>query len=341
LVLATAVSGPVLSHAAMAYFPGQFFDTRLREPLQRAVMASWPGPTELMRLWRDGELSEQERAALLVGGAVFHDPSMLPAYREAAISQSQVLRRAAAYGYRDLLADRLPNVAVIIDDTSAQRLADEMLWVSRTLRAQSLVELWLQSALIHEGASLPGWRGVTLDRSPYDCFTAVERLIGVEDLDLLVRAFELSTDQASRLALLRLIESVTLSRFIIMPTDPKTGWGMQVFDNGLEALENNIRIWRSAGCEVDGLQVLKRNLRGLGLEVADPLAAQSCRLWIGILDRGDPRWWMIAARQLYACGGPWYELSALKPDTDRNRAEHASLAAWFAPLRPKGKPPIR
>ena len=34
--------------------------------------------------------------------------------------------------------------------------------VTKTLRARSLVEFWLQAALAAEGGSMPGWRGVVL-----------------------------------------------------------------------------------------------------------------------------------------------------------------------------------
>ena len=210
VVLVAALSGFVVPAGVVTYFPGSFFDARVREPLQRQVIASWPSPTELVRLWRETELSEQQRVTILIGGAAYHDPVMLPLYREALASEAQILRQAAIYGYRDFLADRLPRVNATLDEQIVESHANEMRWMDRTLRSNSLLAMWLQSALVQERASLPGYLGVKLTRSPQDCFRAAERLVMVQSLDLLVTAFELSKDQANRIALTQLIETVSL-----------------------------------------------------------------------------------------------------------------------------------
>lgn len=333
VALATVLSGFVLPAEVVTYFPGSYFDARLREPLQRQVMAVWPGPTELVRQWREAELSEGQRVALLVGGAVYHDPVMLPLYREAMASESQILRQAAAYGYRDLIADRLPRVDVVIDDESARILGDEMRWMARTLQRAPLLAVWLQSALVQEGATLPGWQGVTLHRAPRECLRSAARLAGPGDLDLLVTAFELSSDMGNRIAILEIIEAVSLSRFIVMPTGNRAGWGMDVYKTAFQSLRVKIRRWRLHGCTVDGEAVLRENLRAQQIEIADPLGPEACGLWLVVLRKGSPRWWSLAAQRLYACGGPWYELSVLQPDTEQNRARRNRLANWYEPRR--------
>jgi len=50
-ILMAALGGSVLSVDAVADFPRGYFDTKVRQSFQRHVMASWPGPTELMRRW--------------------------------------------------------------------------------------------------------------------------------------------------------------------------------------------------------------------------------------------------------------------------------------------------
>lgn len=124
-------------------------------------MNSWPGPTELMRLWREGELTEEQRVALLLGGAAHHDPMMLPAYREALVSES---------------------------------------------------------------------------------------------------------------------------------------------------------------------------LKSIGALNPDPLGPDSIRLWLAVLEGENSRWWALAARRLYACGGPWVKLSALRPDSDHNQELRPQLIDWFKPF---------
>jgi hypothetical protein len=332
VVFVAALTGSVLSTGAVEYFPDSYFHSHVRERFQRQVKASWPGPTELMRLWRETELSGEQRVALLLGGAVYHDPVMLPAYREALRSDSQRLRQAAIYGYHDFLGDIPPNVKVTIDEQILNAYANEMRWMHQTLRRHSLLEMWLQSALVQEGGSLPGYVGVRLTRPAGECFRAAERLVDIGDLDLLVAAYELSQGRTNRIAILRLIETVSLSRFFIMPQGNKTGWNMAVIqESALQSLERNIRRWQRDGCVVDGDAVLRQNLRSRGAMVADPLDSEGCHLWLAVLRQEAPRWWPLAARRLYACGGPWVELSVLQSDSERNRDRRDELIKWYRP----------
>ena len=84
---------------------------------------------------------------------------------------------------------------------------------------------------------------------------------------------------------------------------------------------------------MDGEEVLLRNLKSLGSKYEDPLDSGACGLWLAVLEGDNSRWWMLAARRLYACGAPWYEFSALQPDSDRNRGLHKQLLGWYEPFR--------
>ena len=333
VILMAALSGSALSPRAVMDFPGGYFDSQVRENFQRYVMASWPGPTELMHLWRDGDLSEEQRVALLLGGAVYHDPAMLPAYREAIKSESQRLRQAAIYGFRDLIGDSPPNVNVTIDEIARLAIADEMRWVQRTLRRHSLLEMWLQSALVQEGASLPDYIGVKLDRPARYCFGAAERLFDVGDLDLLVTAYEQSQDRENRFALLKLIEAVSVSRFFIIPAGQNKGWGKWTIDEALRRLDGRVRQWRNSNCQLEEEAALHQNLRSLGAKNMDPLDPSSDRLWLALLDGTNSRWWALAARRLYASGGPWYELSVLRPHSKENERRRNELSYWYSAIK--------
>jgi hypothetical protein len=333
VVLAAALTSSVLSTDAVSYFPGDFYNSRARTALQRQVMASWPGPTELLRMWGDAELTEEQRVALLLGGANFRDPALMTAYREALQSKSQRLRRAAIYGYHDLLVDRPPNVDVTIDKPIVRAYAGEMRWMQRTLRRHSLLEMWLQSALVQEGGSLPGYVGVRLTRSARECFQAAERIVDVGDLELLVAAYDQARKFETRLEIIRLVEAVSMSRFIIKPKGDRAAWGSEVFRSAVQRFENRLRSWRGQSCRVDGEAVLLHNLRSLGSRYESPLDSDACGLWLAVLEGDNARWWMLAARRLYACGAPWYEFSALQPDSDRNRNLQKHLLAWYEPFR--------
>ncbi len=329
LVLMATLSGAALPTGAVQHFPSGYFDTRVYERFQRSVLASWPGPFELLRMWRDTELSEKERVALLVGGAAFHDPVLMPAYREALSSDSQLLRQAAIYGYRDLIADRRVSVDVAIDDRIAEAIGSEMRGMERVLKRHSLIEVWLQSLLAHEGMALPGYEGIRLKRPPTDCMKAVDRLADIGDLDLLVTAFELSSDTSNQIPILEIIDGLSLSRFISVPTGANPTWGAERYELGIEFFRTAAGKWRNNGCKIDGEKVLRRNLRSLGAEVDDPLSSEACMAWLGVLRGEVPKWWATAARRLYACGGPKYELSALNANSQGNRARRDRLVSWY------------
>jgi hypothetical protein len=333
VVLSAALTTSVLSTGAVSYFPGDFYNSRARTAFQRQVMASWPGPAELLRMWNDAELTEEQRVALLLGGSVYHDPILMTAYRQALESKSQRLRQAAIYGYHDLLADRLPNVEATIDRRIVAAYAGEMRWMQRTLGRHSLLEMWLQSALIQEGGSLPGYVGVRLTRSARECFQAAERIVDVGDLDLLVAAYDEARKFETRLQILRLVEAVSMSHFIIKPKGDRAAWGSEVFRTAIQRFESHLRSWRGQGCQVDGEAILLRNLRSLGSRYEAPLDSDACGLWLAVLEGDNARWWMLAARRLYACGAPWYEFSVLQPDSGRNRDLRNHLLAWYKPLR--------
>ena len=212
-----------------------------------------------------------------------------------------------------------------------------MRWVQRTLRRHSLLEMWLQSALVQEGASLPDYIGVKLDRPARYCFGAAERLFDVGDLDLLVTAYEQSQDRDNRFALLKLIEAVSVSRFFIIPTGQNKGWGKWTIDEALRRLDGRVRQWRNSSCQLEEESVLNQNLRSLGAKNQDPLGASSDRLWLALLDGTNSRWWALAARRLYASGGPWYELSVLRPESKDNQRRRNELSHWYSPITPTAR----
>lgn len=335
LLMVSMMATSAVSTEAVRWFPGGYFDTRVKSGFQAEVMESWPGPSQLLRLWNGETLDESERVSLLLGGAAFHDPVLLPAYREAVVWSSPRVRQAAVYGYRDLLGDGLPDVGGGVSDEAAALLAEEMDWIMRTLSRRSLVELWLQALLAREDLGLPGWRGVTLERDSAVSFHALERVICVEDLDLLLVAYDISQDFATRVNLLKLVEAITLGRFIIMPEGAKEGWGRQVFVTAMGGLEGARRQWSAASCVVDGDAVLEMNLKAMGVTGTDTRSEEGCQVWVNVLERGFPRWWLLASRRLYECGGPWLEMSALSPDSPRDREHRSRLLEWFKPLRPQ------
>jgi hypothetical protein len=328
ILIHAMVSASVVSSDAVRYFPGSYFDSREKLELQRRAMDRWPGPSGLIELWSSDELDEEDRVALLLGAAAHHDPRLLRMYRAAVTSDSQRLRQAGAYGYHDLLADRLPDVSRGVDDAASETLSAEIRAVYWTLRRSSLVEMWLQALLANEGLGLPGYRGVVPERSPGRCLRAVDRLMASEDLQLLVTAYQISRELDHRIGLMRLIEGLSLSRLVVKPKGERQAWGPEIYESALRDLDARIERWTNRRCRVSFRRVVSANLAALGAVGVDPLHPDSCYVWGQILLTGEPEWWAIAARRLYACGGRYSELSVLRASSPENRERRDSLVKW-------------
>ena len=329
----TAIAAQLLSAAALLSapelqrFPGSYFDTAGRVALQARAMESWPGPQQLIEMWRTEDLAVDQRAAILIGGAAHHDPAMLPLYSETLRSPARWLRKAAAYGFHDLIGDRLPDVSGNINDRQGAKLAGEVDAIVRTLANQTLVEMWLRALLLNERRSLPGLSGIAPRRPPQDCLQAIDRLMTIDDLGRLVQTYELSSDTATRIALLRLIEGLTLSRFV--PRSRSKGWGSDLYDRAMARLGDSLARWRQEGCDVDVDRVLSDNLAAMGVPVDDVRSAAACETWLNVLRGGDPGWWKVASQQLYRCGGPWAEISVLNAQNAGARARRDELLRWY------------
>lgn len=324
-----AVASATLVAPEVSHFPGSFFDSVARANFQSRVMESWPGPSGLLEIWRTDELEVEQRAAILLGGAVYHDPALLPIYREAIESPKYRIRQAAAYGYHDLIGDQPPDVSAGVGTRAGQRLGREMLAIQRTLTRQTLVELWLQGLLRNERHGLPSFFGVAPQRSALTCLLAIDRVMTVDDLDRLVEAYQLSEDRANRIALMRLIEGLTLSRFVPRASSSQRAWGPEVYDRALDSLDSAIESWPRSGCRIDVDGVLLASLAAMGVRIEDERSAAACQVWQWVLRGGDPGWWGLAARRLYQCGGPWREISVLRAESEGAREQRKFLLRWY------------
>ncbi|MGD8440737.1 MAG: hypothetical protein PVG53_09390, partial [Holophagae bacterium] len=317
----------------VGHFPGSFFDTRAKQPLQRRAMESWPGPAQLVERWRTGELNRKEQMAVLLGASASHDPQLLPVYRDAIESDDARLRMAAAYGYRELIADGLLMVAGGVGDADARALAGEMDAVAATLRERPLVELWLQAALANEGASMPGWRGVVLKRPVGLCLRALEEIVIFDDVELLATAYRSARGRDLRLGLVELLEAVTLQRFFFKPKDPSRGWGMRQVNEAFDATDAYLEDWLDRRCVTDPGVLLSSSLAALGVPGIDPWSPEAYVVWQQVLVKGPPPWQMMAARRLYEYGGRWQPLPASRAESPAGTEARRQLIDWYR-LRP-------
>jgi hypothetical protein len=320
----TTLAAPELSH-----FPDSYFDTKGKVFLQRRAMEAWPGPSQLVHRWRSDELTRWEKMAVLLGASASHDRVLLPLYREAVTSASGRLRMAAAYGYRELLGDALPNISGGVDLESAHRLAGEIELVTLTLRERPLVEFWLQAVLANENLSMPGWRGVVLRRPTGTCLRAVERTMVFDDLPYLITAYRLSEKRSTRVSLMKLLQALTLQKFLVKPADPRTGWGSTETDRALAAADAFVREWVDVRCTTDPVRVLRSSMDAMGVHDVDPLTIDAYYFWQRVLKQNFAAWHPVAARQLYDLGGRWSRLSVLQAGSERQNDIRDKLIAWY------------
>lgn len=328
-IVALMMGAATFKAPEVSYFPSSYFDADAKAGLQRRAMEKWPGPSQIVDHWQSGELKQKEKMAILLGASASHDPVLLPLYLEAATSKDDRLRMAAAYGYRDLLGDALPDLAGGVDLESARLLAEEMEAVKRTLRDRPLVEFWLQSVLMSEGKSMPGWRGVVLRRSPGVSLQAVEKVLNFEDFAFLATAYRTAEKTGTRVGLMKLLEAITLQRFFSIPTNNRTGWGAKDINEGFHATDEFLDYWIDRQCTTDPSVILSSSLSTMGASGVRPLAPESYEVWLRVLKDGAPPWQMMAARQLYDLGGRWAQGSVFQVDSKSQRAARDQLLLWY------------
>lgn len=326
-LLTVLVAGTIAVPSELRFFPGPYFDAEAREHLQQRALRAWPPPRELLELWNGGTLDEPRRVALLLGAAAFHDPVMLPAYREGLLDGSPAVRRAAAYGYRDLLGDGLPNVVDGVPEEEAARIAAEVEAVARSLRRGTLLDLWLASALRTDEVEYPQWRGAILVRPLSVAVRAASIVARAEDVPAVVAAYRRAQSTQARAQLLRLVEALSLRRFLIGPGGRRAVWTMDLYREAFDRAD----AWLAGMCRNDDpRETLRASFAEMGLTDLDPFAGEACDAWWAVLERGAPPWWSTAAQQLYRCGAPYVELEVLQAESPRNRKRREILTGWRA-----------
>lgn len=325
LLLALQLPGGVFKAPELQYFPSDYFNESEAWKLQARVLDRWPGPTRLLELWESGGLKDRQKAALLLGASAFHDPELLPIYGEALRSESLQLRMAAAWGYRALIGDLPPGLEGQIPDQLYVVLAGEVEAVRQSARRHTLVQIWLASALAAEGREEPGWNGVIFRRPAVDCIHAVARLLKPEDLQDVISAYEMSENMTIRISLTRMLEALTLQRFIFKPRQPRAGWGLKVYEEAFDRVDQYL----AANCLWGSRRLQRRGFSQLGVVGVDPDDSAACDVWIRILKMPMKSWWPVAADHIYQCGGPPSNLSVDLRAAEQNKAARGWILKWY------------
>lgn len=330
LPLMLAGVAQVLSAPGVEEFPGPRFDGTAQATLEERVLTVWPGPSGLLSLWQTGALDEGEQVALLVGGAFFHDPQLLPAYLEGIASPAPRVRSAALFGYRELLADEPPILDGGVSPEAAVATLEEMQEVVGTLHRHTLVGLWIAALLATEEVSMPGWSGVVLHRQPRVCYEALDRLLWSEDLDQVLVAYDLVEDPRLLGPLVPFVEGMALERFPIRPWQADRRWSRQIY----EEADHAVREWRDTRCREGRAWPAEARLASLSPTPGHPMSASACEAWLEVLVRGRASWWPMAVRQLYRCGAPPLFVPMLRGEGPETREVRKRFLGWYGIAEP-------
>jgi hypothetical protein len=289
-----------------------------------AMRSEGPGPQQLAALWRSGRLKREDRVAVLLGGAAFHAPVMLPLYAEALRSSDLRERQAAAVGLFWLLGALPPDPQTLAAAPDAWRklegLAEALVAASRT---RSLVGLWVDSYL--QAIGVPARPGLRLIRGPDECLAAIREIAEPEDLNELLALWPLLRSDHDRFDVLRTLEIVTLSRLVAVQKGARASWGGWIYETG--ALMVDALVQRTCA-SVDGEGMLRANL----MKLAGNDGCDGCTYvpWARTLRFEYPPTWVVALERLPAFGAPAVDFDRRELDSSKNQDLVEPVRQYFA-----------
>ncbi len=336
LVFAVAAAHPLPGPQSLARFPDASYWpgvglqqvgnmlAEIQRDSEQEMRSRGPGPQQLAARWARGALSERDQVALLLGGASYHHPSLLPAYAQAFRSPSLTVRQAAAVGMAWLLGDRAP-VPQSIPDTAEtwQRVGGFAEALVEAVRTRSLVGIWIDSYLQARG--LPRRPGLVLVREPGQCLQAIAEVAGPADLAELLALWPLLDVPGDRYAVLRVLEMVMVARLVASPGGERGGWGAWVYESGAEIVDAFVAQRCSA---VDGWEVARRNAIAVARH-DDGCGGCTPRPWLRLLELSYPPVWAVALEVLPAFGAPFVRYDRGNLQTGGTARSLELLLAYF------------
>lgn len=281
------------------------------------LLTRGPGPGQIMARFRQGLLSPQERVAVLLTACHYHDLQLLPLYQWAFAQGGTREKVAALVGYFQLLGLDPPAPSSIPPTGPHwQELAQRAGEVAEEARKTPLVRLWLRSYLAATGLVEP--QGLVFKAKPEDCLRALLRLAQPEDLAEVVAFWPLVREK-DRSYLVRLLEALTLARWVPAPPNPQGPTGPWI----METAVNSVDAWVANLCaSPDGWATFWRRAQELGS--GDP--RQGLLL---VLRQPYPPAWPLAAWYLQAWGAPAVLLERSRPEHPVNEEQVRRLRALF------------
>lgn len=242
-----------------------------------ALRGGGPGPQQLAARWASGQLNEAEKVVVLLGGGVYHDPALLPAYAAAFGSGDLRLRQAAAVGLFNLvgLTPPLPSQVGDRPQTWAQLryMAADLAYITET---RPLVRVLVDSYYAGKGVRRPEL--FAFHRDGKELVRAIREIARPADLGDVLALWPVLERKDERLAIAGLIEMLTLRQWFDRNLDPHQPSGEWQTDASLGAVDQ----WVASMCQaVDVEQLVQVSLERLGLVARG--GSPNARAWFAML----------------------------------------------------------
>lgn len=300
-----------------------------------------PGPQQLAARWATGKLSGDEKVAVLLTGADFHHPCLLPVYAAALETGEQRVRQAALIGLHWLLGEAAPDATRIPPDAPVWAEATRFARiVASAAQRRTLVQIWADSYVATTGQRREG--RLVFDRSGDQCLAAIREIATPADLNTLVALWPLLVSQNHRYSLMLTIEMVSLQKFVEIAKSPRGGWAPEVF---YDASARRLDDWVASRCGwVDGVSMVEQKAAEVGAASGTgPLGG-----WLAITRAGYPPVWPTVADALLGYGAPAVWLNRQQPSDPGNEEAMRRLREHFpvtmqllAAPAPGGRRPVR
>ena len=282
-----------------------------------------PGPQQLAARYLANGLDEQQRVAVLLGGAFFRDPALLPAYAAAARSEVLRERQAAAVGLAWLLGERPPPPGALVDRPGTwRRLGNAVEALVAATRTRTLVAIWADSYL--EAVKQPRRPGLVLLREPMACLQAIRQLAQPEDVNEIIALWPQVADRDGRVMLMGVLEMITLQQFEPRPQGPRAPSGQFLVNSGLQQAES----WVHWLCRsIDGRVLVRINVTNNIFD--DGAGATTVVPWLRLLMTDLSFAWHVAAEAAVEFGAPAVSLTRSGMQTEANRQALGAVLEYF------------
>jgi hypothetical protein len=293
----------------------------IRSDVGRQMRTAGPGPQQLAARYQGGQLTRDEKVAVLLAAADFHHPCLLPVYAAALRSADLRERQAALVGLHWLLGELAPDATAIPADSPLwERAAGVAEALVAAARERTLVQLWVDSYLAAVDRA-PAGRWV-LAREPRHCLDAIREIATPADLDALVALWPLLVEQPHRYHVMGTIEMVSLQKFVEIAKSPRGGWGSMYYDASARRVDD----WVGSRCgTVDGESLVRWKVR----DAATRQELGEVGGWLALLGAGYPPVWPTVADALVAFGAPAMSWNRQRPDDPQNDGAVREVREYF------------